>query len=135
VDDTLNEVPQHIDFDVRKIELGHSYTLRDILFETDSYDLTRVSKRVIEDFADFLKQNPGVNVAIYGHTDNQGDAAMNLRLSGQRAHAVYDYLISLGIGAARLSYKGFGQTKPVAGNETPEGRAKNRRTEFFIIHK
>ncbi len=134
-DDTLNSRPVSVNFDVRKIELGHSYTLRDILFETDSYELTQMSKRVIEDFSEFLKENRGVRVAIYGHTDNQGDAALNLRLSDQRARAVYRYLLSLGISPSRLSSRGFGQIKPVATNDTPGGRAKNRRTEFYITQK
>lgn len=133
--DTLNDKPVKVEFDVRKIELGNAYTLHDILFATDSYVLTDVSKRVIEDFAEFLETNPRVKVAIHGHTDNEGDPGSNLALSNNRAKAVYNYLIELKINPARLSYKGFGQTKPVAANLSPEGKAKNRRTEFVIISK
>jgi len=133
--DSLTVYPMKVDFDVKKIKLGNAYTLRDILFETDSYELTEISKRVIEDFADFLQTNPKVKIAIYGHTDDQGDASRNLLLSQNRAKAVYDYLLTLGIISSRLSYKGFGQTKPVANNLNEDGRSKNRRTEFFIVSK
>ncbi len=135
IDDSTLMEPVQLDFDVKKIELGHAYTLHDILFETDSYTLTAISRRVIEDFSEFLKQNPHVRVAIYGHTDNQGDAVMNLALSENRAKAVYRYLIELGIGPGRLTFRGFGHTRPVATNDTEEGRALNRRTEFYILSK
>ncbi len=69
-------------------------------------------------------------VAIHGHTDNVGGAKYNMKLSLGRAAAVKAYLVSKGIPAARITTKGFGFTKPVADNSTPEGRAKNRRIEF-----
>lgn len=133
--DSLNDRPVKLDLDLKKIELGAAYTLNNILFASDSYDLNDVSKRVIEDFKDFLKQNPKVKVAIHGHTDNQGDAQSNLTLSDNRARSVYNYLIKLNVDAARLSYKGFGQTKPVGSNDNENGRSKNRRTEFVIVSK
>ena len=123
------------DMEVRKIEVGQAYNLNDILFETNSSALNKGSRNVILDFAAFLKANPKVSVAIHGHTDAEGDQNLNMKLSADRAKAVYDHLISTGIQPSRLSHKGFGQTKPVASNETPDGRSKNRRTEFVIIGK
>lgn len=135
VDDTLTAKPVKLDINIKSIELGAAYTLHNILFTTDSYELNDVSKRVIEDFKDFLAKNPKVKVAIHGHTDNEGDPQNNLALSNNRAKAVYNYLIQLGVNASRLSYEGFGQTKPMASNADEEGKAQNRRTEFVIISK
>jgi outer membrane protein OmpA-like peptidoglycan-associated protein len=123
------------DMEVRKIEVGQAYNLNDIRFETNSSALNKGSKVVIQDFAAFLKENPKVTVAIHGHTDSEGDPAMNMKLSADRAKAVYDQLVANGILSSRLQHKGFGQTKPVSSNETSEGRAKNRRTEFVINGK
>lgn len=124
-----------VELDLRKIKEGEAYNLNDILFETDSYQVTDKSKAVIQDFANFLKSNPKLKVAIYGHTDNSGKAEDNLLLSKNRAKAVYDYLITLGIEATRLSHNGFGQTKPVAPNTTEKGKSLNRRTEFVVLKK
>jgi len=133
--DTTNYNSVKADMDIKKIELGAAYTLHNILFATDSYELNDVSKRVIDDFEDFLQRNPKVIVAIHGHTDNEGDPQSNLSLSSNRAKEVYNYLIKLGVSTSRISYKGFGQTKPLYANDTPENKALNRRTEFVILSK
>lgn len=122
------------DLELRKIAVGSAYKLNNIRFATNSSELNKASKNIITDFAGFLKENPRVNVAIHGHTDSAGDAAANMTLSNDRAKSVFDFLIKSGINASRLSYKGFGQTKPVVSNETEEGRSKNRRTEFVIMN-
>ncbi len=124
-----------VDFDIKKVKEGQSYKLNDILFESDSYELTEMSKQVIKDFSEFLKANPTIRVGIHGHTDNEGNPANNLLLSKNRAKAVYMYLISLGIAPGRLTHEGFGQTKPIASNAASDGRSLNRRTEFFILKK
>jgi outer membrane protein OmpA-like peptidoglycan-associated protein len=134
-EDTTLEGVVTSEMEFKEMEVGGTYKLNDILFETNSAALTKESKVVIADFAGFLKENPKVAVAIHGHTDNIGDATSNRSLSYNRAKAVFDHLVSLGIQASRLSYNGYGQEKPVASNETPEGRAKNRRTEFVIVSK
>lgn len=123
------------ELDVQKMAVGQAYKLNNILFATASSELNISSKNIISDFAGFLKENPKMIVAIHGHTDSDGDADANMKLSQDRAKSVYNFLIESGISASRLSYKGFGQTKPVAGNESEENRAKNRRTEFVIINK
>ena len=80
-----------------------------------------------------MTNNPKLRIEISGHTDNQGNAAANVILSRNRAKSVYDFLIRTGIEANRLSYEGYGQAKPIASNETEEGRQLNRRTEFIIL--
>ena len=92
---SIETTPVEIDFEMKKMKEGSAYNLNDILFESDSYRLTEVSKEVINDFAEFLKANPKLQVGIYGHTDNSGSAADNLTLSKNRAKAVYDYLVSV----------------------------------------
>jgi outer membrane protein OmpA-like peptidoglycan-associated protein len=80
-----------------------------------------------------MLQNPDIRIEIGGHTDNQGSPEHNKTLSKNRALAVYNYLLSRGIDASRMTYAGFGDTKPISDNETEAGRALNRRTEFKII--
>lgn len=133
--DTTYEKPVEIDVEIKPVEVGKSYTLNDIYFATASYDLTSESKMIIDGFIEFLDENPGIKVSIHGHTDNVGNDEDNLVLSDNRAKAVYDYLIAGGISKSRLKYKGFGESKPIASNKTPSGRAKNRRTVFVITEK
>ena len=89
----------------------------------------------LEVLLEFMDLNPSVSVAIHGHTDDVGDNTSNLELSAKRAQEVHDYLISIGVDANRLSHKGFGESKPLVANDTQEGKATNRRTEFFITEK
>jgi len=83
--------------------------------------------------ADVLKKRPEYKLRISGHTDNVGYAANNMQLSIRRANAVKTFLVQNGIDEDRLITQGFGQTKPIAPNDTKEGRAKNRRVEMEII--
>ncbi|MCQ2284958.1 MAG: OmpA family protein [Bacteroidales bacterium] len=121
--------------EIKSIETGKICDLRDIYYETNSYTLTPASKVVLALFIQFLKDNPTVKVEIQGHTDNVGNDDANLRLSEQRAKSVYDYVISKGIPASHLRYKGYGESQPIADNNTASGRAKNRRTVFLIYEK
>ena len=132
-EDTSYIAPSQIDFEVKPIEKGRSYTIKDINFDTDKYTLNKQAKFIIEDFAEFLKDHTHIRAEVQGHTDNVGGADYNRELSNNRAKSVYNYLLDLGIPASRLSYKGYGLTKPIASNATEKGRAQNRRTEFFII--
>ncbi len=135
MEDTVFETPATVDMELQKVEVGKSYKLNDIYYEYDSDALTAQSKLVVYEFVDFLKENPAIKVAIHGHTDNIGGAEYNRQLSERRAKSVYEYLIQLGIASNRLSYEGFGFAKPVATNDTEQGRALNRRTEFVIVEK
>jgi outer membrane protein OmpA-like peptidoglycan-associated protein/tetratricopeptide (TPR) repeat protein len=118
--------------EVRPIEKGASYTINDILFATNSFELTERSKFILRQFAAFLKANPTIKVSIHGHTDDIGDDAKNMTLSINRAKAVMDYLISQGVKTSRLKHAGFGETKPKVPNTNEANRALNRRTEFVI---
>ena len=106
--------------------------LKNIFFETGSAILQAASFAEIQALAAMLKDQAQLHIRIVGHTDNVGDEAANLKLSADRARAVYSQLIDLGIDAGRLSFEGKGEKEPVATNDTPEGKAANRRTEFYI---
>jgi outer membrane protein OmpA-like peptidoglycan-associated protein len=123
------------DAEIKKVETGKEYQLHDIHFGTNLYNLNSHSKYIINLFVEFLTDNPTVKVEIQGHTDNVGNDADNLLLSERRAKSVYDYVISKGISPERVRHKGYGRTKPVATNDTEEGRAKNRRTIFLIYEQ
>ena len=83
----------------------------------------------------FLNVNKTIRGELSGHTDNVGDKKMNQLLSQNRAKAVYDYLVAAGIDAKRLTYKGYGDTRPIEKNDSDEHRATNRRTEFKLTGK
>jgi outer membrane protein OmpA-like peptidoglycan-associated protein/tetratricopeptide (TPR) repeat protein len=133
--ETRNSMPLKLTMELKPIEVGKSYRLNDVYFDFNSIDLKPESVSVIGEFFRFLLDNPTMKVSIEGHTDNIGNEQDNLQLSQQRARAVYDELIKLGITEDRLGFKGFGESKPIDTNETEEGRAKNRRTVFVIIEK
>lgn len=121
-----------VDVEVKKMKKGGTYKINNINYETNSYELEQISKVMLTEFAEFLKANPSMKVAIHGHTDIVGSDQDNMILSENRSKSVYEYLIGQGINKGRLSYKGFGKSKPIDTNNTEEGRAKNRRTEFVI---
>lgn len=113
--------------------VGDTIELKNIFFETAKYNLLPESEVELKKLILFLTQNPTIKIQINGHTDNVGDDNANQILSENRAKAVVDYLISKEIAKERLMYKGFGESIPKHSNETEEGRAKNRRTEFVIV--
>lgn len=120
---------------LQPIDTGASIVLKNIFFPTNKYDLKPESEVELGKLIAFLKSNPTVKIQISGHTDNQGTPQSNITLSENRAKSVYQYLINHSIDANRLTYKGYGQTRPVATNDTPEGRQLNRRTEMKITGK
>ncbi|RLD49348.1 MAG: hypothetical protein DRI94_11320 [Bacteroidetes bacterium] len=128
--------PININMEMKPIEVGKKVQINDIHFATNSAIFDKSSMFILNNFIEFLNENPTVKIKIYGHTDNVGDAKSNLILSQKRAKAVRDYLIIMGIDSDRIvGYKGFGETQPKASNKTAKGRAINRRTEFEIISK
>lgn len=103
-----------------------------ILFATNKANLSNASKTELTKFAAQMQDLPDTDITIYGHTDNTGTAAVNEKLSKQRADSVADYLKSCGIANERMTAEGKSYTMPVADNSTVEGRAQNRRVEVFI---
>lgn len=107
--------------------------LKNIFFESGKADLLPVSLTELNRLKELLTENPDLRIQINGHTDNVGSDADNLTLSTDRAESVYNWLIEQEIAADRLEYKGYGETRPIADNETEAGRRSNRRTEFIIL--
>ena len=107
--------------------------LHNVFFATGSAELLASSDQELDRLQSFLEANPDIRIEIRGHTDNTGSDAINQQLSVDRAKAVFDYLIDEGIPKYRLSYRGFGASRPIASNETAEGRQENRRTEFIVL--
>jgi outer membrane protein OmpA-like peptidoglycan-associated protein len=133
--DSGDEGVVQTEFDLSPMSVGKEYRLHDINFASNSAELDRKARAIIDEFVVFLRANPSVKVDIQGHTDNVGNPGDNQTLSYNRAKSVYHYLTSKGVAAARLQYHGYGEDRPVAPNDTPEGRAKNRRTVFVITSK
>lgn len=125
--------PYEKDIPLKKITEGESMVLRNIFFKTDSFNLLPESTAELDQLVRLLKKNKGMAVEISGHTDNEGSVQYNLQLSERRARSVYDYLVKSGVDVRRLRFRGYGSSKPVASNDTPEGRSLNRRTEMVVI--
>lgn len=125
--------PYKLEILLQKLRPGASIVLNNVFFETNKWDLKAESMVELNRLVDLLSANPDKKIEIGGHTDNVGSDEANLTLSQNRAKSVVDYLVKKGIDPARLSSKGYGETAPVATNDTEEGRAKNRRTEFKIV--
>lgn len=117
------------------VEPTKVYTLRDVHFDTGKATLRPESFAALNDLAEVMKFKKKMVIEIAGHTDNVGDDAANLKLSQSRAETVRDYLVGKGIGKDRITAKGYGETQPVATNDTEEGKQKNRRTEVRIIRE
>ncbi|MEL6945718.1 MAG: OmpA family protein, partial [Bacteroidota bacterium] len=107
--------------------------LKNIFFESGKATLLDISLIELQRLKRLLLDHPNIRIQINGHTDDVGSEQDNLLLSESRSKAVYDYLVKQGIKTERLQYKGFGETQPIASNETEEGRQSNRRTEFMVI--
>jgi len=121
------------DIALKPIEKGAKVVLNNIFFETAKATLSQLSTLELEKAIDLMKKNPTMVIEVGGHTDNVGEDAANMKLSAERAKSVRDYLVKGGIPAARIQAKGYGESSPVAANDTDEGRKTNRRTEFIIL--
>ena len=115
------------------IKVGAKAILRNIYFAPNSSTLTIDALEGLEKLVEFMKINPKVEILISGHTDIGSTQEYNIKLSEARAKAVRDYLVQMGIEASRIGYKGYGNSRPIADNQTSEGRALNRRIEIEII--
>lgn len=118
-----------------KYEPANSFTLENVLFETGKSNLKPASFAVLDEVAKYLVRRKHINAEIAGHTDNEGEDAANQILSENRAKAIVDYLYKKGVAKGRLTPKGYGETQPVADNDSPEGRQLNRRTELLILEE
>jgi outer membrane protein OmpA-like peptidoglycan-associated protein/tetratricopeptide (TPR) repeat protein len=121
------------DIALQPIKVGETVVLRNIFFETAKYELKPESQVELNKLIDLLSKNPNMKIEISGHTDNVGGKDYNQSLSENRAKAVYDYLVANNIKTDRLSFKGYGEIKPIDNNSTDEGKANNRRTEFKVV--
>ena len=133
--ETTLEAPEKVEIKLNRINVGAEMNLYNIYFETDSFRILPASEPELEKLVMFLKTNPNIEVEIQGHTDNTGQPEQNLILSENRAKSVVDYLVLNGIEKNRLQYKGIGENKPVANNDSEEGRKLNRRTTIKIAKK
>ncbi len=112
--------------------IEQTLTLREVTFDFNSSRLTLNAQRLLDNVVEFLRAEPNVGMRISGHTDSKGADAYNLKLSKARAASVKSYLTGKGIDAGRLSSEGYGEQRPVASNDTEQGREANRRVEFEI---
>ena len=104
-----------------------------VTFDVGSYSLRPEFRSTLDKVAESLVQYPNSLIDVYGHTDSTGSDAFNQTLSENRARTVLNYLVSRGVPAARIRSQGFGETMPIASNDTADGRQKNRRVEIKIV--
>jgi len=122
-------------------EIDKPIVLKDVLYEFDKATLTEDSKGKLDHLFSIMEDNPKIEIELSAHTDSKGSDAYNMDLSVRRAKSCVDYLVSKGIPISRMTSRGYGETKPVAPNElpngkdNPDGRALNRRTEFKVTKK
>ena len=138
VDDIILNNPTICLFEQPKTE-GGAVTVDNIYYDFNKASLREESYPVLDQLVSMMNENKEMKLEIGAHTDSKGTDAYNLKLSDARAKSVIDYLISKGVNTERLVSKGYGETNPVAentnadGSDNPDGRQKNRRTEFKII--
>ncbi|GAB4130758.1 MAG: hypothetical protein OHK0045_17990 [Raineya sp.] len=118
---------------LKKLKKNLVLVVNNINFEFNSDKLTKQSEKEVDYIYQLMQENPSLRIGIYAHTDAVGTDAKNLDLSNRRAKSVYTYINKRGIPMERMVWKGFGESKPIATNNTKEGRAKNRRVEFEVL--
>lgn len=122
-----------LELEIQPAKAGQKFVLNNIFFETNKATLNTVASTDLDRLVKYLQDNPSARVEIQGHTDSRGSVALNNRLSKNRAMSVMNYLIGKGIAANRLVANGYGSSQPADTNNTPEGRANNRRVEVKIL--
>lgn len=129
----------HKDLYLAPIEIGQAFRLNNVFFDFDKYDLRPESFTELNRVVMFLNEYPNIEIEMGAHTDSKGADEYNITLSHNRAKSVMEYILSKGIATSRITFKGYGETKPVAnnanadGSDNPEGRQLNRRVEFIIM--
>ena len=132
--DTVQQIAAFLAGD-SSAEVPRRFVLGDLSFQSGSATLTQESQETMDALAKVLKANPTVEIALEGHTDNTGSAAANKVLSTARAAAIEDGLVGAGVPGERITVAGYGRDRPVASNDTEEGRARNRRTEVVVVNR
>jgi outer membrane protein OmpA-like peptidoglycan-associated protein len=135
IESLKNMAGKTFDFALTPIEKEYTKTFNQVYFASNSAILQSRSNLELDALVGYLKSTMNAHILIEGHTDNKGTAARNKLLSLQRANAIGNYLQQKGIAANRIERKGLGATKPIADNNTLEGRSKNRRISFTITLK
>lgn len=115
------------------IQSGQKVILENIFFDFDSYTLNKKSDQELQEIFRFLSLNPDLKIRLEGHTDDQGGVSYNATLSTNRAKAVYNQLVNMGIDPERMEFKGYGSSQPIVPNDSERNRARNRRTELHIL--
>lgn len=123
----------HKDLYLVPIEIGQVVRLNNVFFDFDKWDLRSESFVELDRVVKLLSENPAIEIEMSAHTDSYGSDEYNFKLSDNRARSVMEYIISKGIDPKRITSHGYGETKPVAPNDTPENRQLNRRVEFTIL--
>lgn len=123
----------HQDLYLVPIEIGQVVRLNNVFFDFDKWDLRGESFLELNRVVKLLQDNPAIVIEMSAHTDSYGSDEYNFKLSDNRARSVMDYILSKGIDPSRITSKGYGETRPVAPNDTPENRQLNRRVEFTIL--
>ncbi|HUX58060.1 MAG TPA: OmpA family protein [Bacteroidales bacterium] len=133
IQDTYVQDFYSLDISLVKVKVGKKVVLNNILFETGKSILTSGSYVELNRLFNILLDNPQMKIEISGHTDKTGSETINFKLSENRAKAVVDYLVQMGIERSRIEFRGYGSLQPIADNATSQGRAENRRVEFKIL--
>jgi len=135
MDNQADEMKEDIDgAKIERVGEGIKITFDSgILFDVNKSDLKPVAKTNLENLASILNKYEDTNILIEGHTDNTGSDEYNMQLSERRSQAVANYLATLNVDATRFTIMGYGESQPIATNETVEGRAQNRRVELAIM--
>ncbi|HWO09619.1 MAG TPA: OmpA family protein, partial [Polyangiaceae bacterium] len=118
---------------VVEADKGELRLLEAVQFETGTADIKPSSFPLLDEVLGVMTDSPDIRISVHGHTDSRGSAAYNRELSRRRAAAVVKYLTDKGVAMGRLESHGFGADKPIAPNDTEQGRAANRRVEFKIL--
>ena len=139
VSDNMNveEIDEYVtiekDLILTPVKVGETIRLNNIFFDVNKSTLKEESYSELNRLISFMNDNPKMKISIGGHTDSQGEDAFNLKLSQDRVKSVIDYLLSKNISSENLAGQGYGETQPIASNDTEEGRGLNRRVEFTIV--
>ena len=133
ISETFPDSILQADIPLQPIEANARIVLKNVFFDTKKTELNPESITELDNVVRLLNENPNLKIQISGYTDNVGKPADNLKLSTGRAVAVVNYLLNKSVKNERLVFKGYGETNPIANNNTEEGRAKNRRTELSVI--